>query len=270
MGLSVDLSKYNDRDDLIILAKLSEQTERYEEMAACMKKVTELGGALSNEDRNLLSVAYKNVVGSRRSAWRVIFNYLSRAESGTKKHTVSEEYKKVIEKELNDVCKDVLVLLDKYLIPKVKDDAEQYESLVFYLKMKGDYFRYLAEVPNEERDKVVADSEASYKEAMEVAKAKMNTTHPIRLGLALNFSVFYYEIKDNNSEACTLAKKAFDDAIADLDSLSEDSYKDSTLIMQLLRDNLTLWTSEQGGEGGEGGADSGVAGAPAGDEEAKE
>lgn len=76
----------------------------------------------------------------------------------------------------------------------------------------------------------------------------MTPTHPIRLGLALNFSVFYYEILNSPDRACHLAKQAFDDAIAELDSLSEESYRDSTLIMQLLRDNLTLWTSSDGGE----------------------
>lgn len=69
-------------------------------------------------------------------------------------------------------------------------------------------------------------------------------TNPIRLGLALNFSVFYYEVMNSPERACNLAKQAFDDAIAELDTLTEDSYKDSTLIMQLLRDNLTLWTSD--------------------------
>jgi 14-3-3 protein epsilon len=76
----------------------------------------------------------------------------------------------------------------------------------------------------------------------------LTPTHPIRLGLALNFSVFYYEILNSPDRACHLAKQAFDDAIAELDSLSEESYRDSTLIMQLLRDNLTLWTSSDSGE----------------------
>jgi 14-3-3 protein beta/theta/zeta len=91
---------------------------------------------------------------------------------------------------------------------------------------------------------VVDDSQKAYQEAFDIAKSKMQPTHPIRLGLALNFSVFYYEIINSPARACHLAKQAFDDAIAELDTLNEDSYKDSTLIMQLLRDNLTLWTSD--------------------------
>lgn len=82
----------------------------------------------------------------------------------------------------------------------------------------------------------------AYKSASDVAVTELPPTHPIRLGLALNFSVFYYEILNSPDRACHLAKQAFDDAVADLETLSEDSYKDSTLIMQLLRDNLTLWT----------------------------
>ena len=84
--------------------------------------------------------------------------------------------------------------------------------------------------------------------ATDVAQTELTPTHPIRLGLALNFSVFYYEILNSPDRACHLAKQAFDDAIAELDSLSEESYRDSTLIMQLLRDNLTLWTSSDGSE----------------------
>uniref|UniRef100_A0A4W3HG10 Tyrosine 3-monooxygenase/tryptophan 5-monooxygenase activation protein eta n=1 Tax=Callorhinchus milii TaxID=7868 RepID=A0A4W3HG10_CALMI len=208
-------------------------------------EVTELNEPLSNEDRNLLSVAYKNVVGARRSSWRVISSIEQKNSDGNEKRLeMVRAYREKIEKELEAVCNDVLSLLDKYLIKNCNDS--QYESKVFYLKMKGDYYRYLAEVATgEKKAGVVESSEASYKEAFEISKEQMQPTHPIRLGLALNFSVFYYEIQNAPEQACHLAKAAFDDAIAELDTLNEDSYKDSTLIMQLLRDNLTLWTSDQ-------------------------
>lgn len=147
-------------------------------------------------------------------------------------------------------------LLDNHLI----ENSPNPESKVFYLKMKGDYYRYLAEVASgDDKSKTIGNSQQAYQEAFDISKTEMDSTHPIRLGLALNFSVFYYEILNSPEKACELAKKAFDDAIAELDQLNEESYKDSTLIMQLLRDNLTLWTSdnaaEEGdaGEGGEGG-----------------
>ena len=91
---------------------------------------------------------------------------------------------------------------------------------------------------------MLEDSQKAYQEAFEIAKSKMQPTHPGRLGLALNFSVLFYEILNWPEKACQLAKQAFDDAIVELDTLNEDSYKDSTLIMRLLRDNLTLWTSD--------------------------
>ena len=119
------------------------------------------------------------------------------------------------------------------------------ESKVFYYKMKGDYHRYLAEfATGNDRKEAAENSLIAYKAASDIAITELVPTHPIRLGLALNFSVFYYEILNSPDRACRLAKAAFDDAIAELDTLNEESYKDSTLIMQLLRDNLTLWTSD--------------------------
>lgn len=110
---------------------------------------------------------------------------------------------------------------------------------------KGDYHRYVAEyATSEDRKTAASEAHEAYKSATDIAQVELATTHPIRLGLALNFSVFYYEILNSPDRACHLAKQAFDDAIAELDTLSEESYKDSTLIMQLLRDNLTLWTSD--------------------------
>lgn len=257
------------RDDHIFMAKICEQTERFEDMVEYMKKVamdkTE-PKCLTIEERNLLSVAYKNVVGARRSSWRVISSIEIKHEKDDENKTkLATTYKQKIEKELNDVCHEVLDLLDKYLIPQeinseTSELSNKVESKVFYLKMKGDYYRYLAEVASSDKQGAIDESEEAYKEAYNFAQhgisdptaeskgsadsGAMKTTHPIRLGLALNYSVFHYEIKTNHKKACELAKTAFDDAIAELDQLSEDSYKDSTLIMQLLRDNLTLWTSD--------------------------
>jgi 14-3-3 protein epsilon len=109
----------------------------------------------------------------------------------------------------------------------------------------GDYYRYIAEyAKGDRRSSSIEEALTAYKTAKEIADTKLMSTHPIRLGLALNYSVFYYEIMNKSETACSLAKNAFDEAIAELDTVSEESYKDSTLIMQLLRDNLTLWTSE--------------------------
>ena len=223
-----------------------------------MRKVAHLTdantGELSVEERNLLSVAYKNVIGARRASWRIISSIEQKEENRRNdKHVkITKEYRSLIEEELNTICKDILEILDKNLIVS----AQSGESKVFYYKMKGDYHRYLAEFSDENDRKDAAQlSLDAYKEATDVAVTDLTPTHPIRLGLALNFSVFYYEIFNSPDSACDLAKKAFDDAIAELDSLSEDSYKDSTLIMQLLRDNLTLWKSDQDGEDGEENAD---------------
>jgi len=120
----------------------------------------------------------------------------------------------------------------------------------YFISRKGDYYRYLAEFASgSDRKDAAENSLLAYKAASDVALAELAPTHPIRLGLALNFSVFYYEILNAPDRACHLAKTAFDDAIAELDTLSEESYKDSTLIMQLLRDNLTLWTSDMQSDG---------------------
>ena len=107
--------------------------------------------------------------------------------------------------------------------------------------MRGDYYRYMAEYKKgEEQDSVAKNSFKAYEDALEASSA-LEHTDTIKLGLALNFSVFYYEIMREHKKACELAKKSFDDAVANIDKLQEADYKDATLILQLLRDNLSLW-----------------------------
>merc|ERR1711904_533522 len=157
-----------DRDKSIYFAKLAEQAERYDEMADYMKQVGTSGAELSVEERNLLSVAYKNAVGSRRASWRIISSVEQKEGSKGNDTNVAhcKEYRTKVETELQGICDTILALLDGSLVPGAKDA----ESKVFYHKMKG-----------------------------------------------------------NPEEACKMARTAFEDAIAELDNVSEDSYKDSTL-----------------------------------------
>jgi len=229
----------DERQALVFMARTAETAERYEDMCKIMRELvlstSAAGQELTVEERNLLSVAYKNVIGSRRAAWRT----LNAGVDEGKFDDLVIAYRKQVESELSDVCLDVLDLLENSL---VKVSQKENEARVFYLKMTGDYYRYLAEfVTDKGYEAKAADF---YKQAQEISTKVLDPTHPIRLGLALNYSVCFYEILKDKKAACELAKSAFDQAISGLDKLPEASYKDSTLIMQLLRDNLTLWTSE--------------------------
>ncbi|KAJ9153513.1 hypothetical protein P3X46_026942 [Hevea brasiliensis] len=236
-------SSSKDRQYFVYVAKLAEQAERYDEMVEAMKKVAKLDVELTVEERNLLSVGYKNVVGARRASWRILSSIELKEESKGNEGNVKriKEYRHKVESELSTICSDIITLIDEHLIPS----SIAGESNVFYYKMKGDYYRYRAEFKTGNEKKEAADqSLKAYQTASTTAGSDLPPTHPIRLGLALNFSVFYYEVLNSPERACHLAKQAFDEAISELDTLSEESYKDSTLIMQLLRDNLTLWTSD--------------------------
>ena len=201
-----------------------------------MKNVASADLELTVEERNLLSVAYKNVIGARRASWRIVTSIEQKEESKGNESQVGliKEYRQKIEAELAKICEDILEVLDEHLIKS----AQSGESKVFYHKMyvhrliethtnyarhekltllhrKGDYHRYLAEFALGDKRKISADkSLEAYKAATEVATTDLAPTHPIRLGLALNFSVFYYEILNSPDQACHLAKQAFDDAIA--------------------------------------------------------
>merc|ERR1712216_1048950 len=201
------------RADLVYKAKLAEQAERYDEMMEYMSKVAESGSGgadaeLSVEERNLLSVAYKNVIGARRASWRIISSIETKEESKYTKESdvvrLIQKYKGNVEKELSDICDRILKLLRDHL----EETSSSGESKVFYKKMKGDYYRYLAEFKGgEARRNAAEETLLAYKEAENIASNELAPTHPIRLGLALNFSVFYYEIPTPPSERATWPRR---------------------------------------------------------------
>jgi len=242
------------RDENVFMARLAEQAERYEDMVRFMTAVANMGSELSTEERNLLSVAFKNAVGARRSAWRQIAGMIQHQKEKEGKEPPKSviDYQARVEQELNAKCDDILQLLRKEpegLISAASRSNREAE--VFYRKMEGDYERYLAEFSQGESQAQHAQRAfQAYENAMHIAKQAMPAAHPIRLGLALNFSVFYYEVYGKSAAACDLAQASFDAGMAELSAdPNACENKDAENILVLLRDNLSLWRSEGSGQG---------------------
>ena len=108
-------------EDAIYFAKLAEQAERYEDMVEYMKRVVKKDDELTLEERNLLSVAYKNTIGLRRTAWRMV-SAIERKEKYAVFKEVTAEYKKTIVQELDKICREILKQIDEDLIPNSKSD----------------------------------------------------------------------------------------------------------------------------------------------------
>ena len=209
----------------VYLAMLAEQCTRYEDMMSFLEDMVKTKTEdLTSDERNLLSIAYKNTISQDRQAIRTLLAYeLKEAKKSDSPYLeFIREYKVKVQKELEDLCNKINATIDSSLLPKATTD----EAKVFYHKMKGDYYRYIAE-------NIDGDLKKKYSE----------------LGLALNLSVFYYEVVANRDEACKLAKETLDkskEALQGVDE-EEDEVKDAMSIVNLLQENLEMWNAETEG-----------------------
>ena len=227
------------------MATLSEQAGRYEDMIKNVDIIANQGRGLDAFERSIFSIAYRNVVGLKRTSWRALAS-LEHTEATNvgirdQKTEMVRNYREKIEKEIQLSCKHVIDVITEKILPTLSDP----ESKVFFHKLKGDYYRYMAETSTGDQHTLAKNSaNMEYEKSSDIAISNLPPTHPTRLGLALNFSVFYYEVMAMPERACLLSKAAFDDSLADISTLDGEQYKDAAATMQLLRDNLTLWTSE--------------------------
>ena len=239
------MSKTYTREEYVYLAKLYERAERFPDMVKAINKFIELNPKLTKDERNILSAGYKNIISKKRTSFRLLNNMEKKEEKKNSTQIANIlEIKGAIEKELSQACEEIQKIVDKYLVPNATDS----ENKVFYLKLKGDYYRYKCELDGKDFEETCNKAEKVYKEAYEIANKDIPITNSTRLGLALNYSVFYYEIKGLKEEACNIAKSAFDEAMKVLDDLEKSKAKDTLLIVQLLKENLILWSSEMNEE----------------------
>jgi len=247
------------RAECLVLADVANEAERYQDVVKYIKTIVDNYGAqLTIEERNLLSIAYKNITNNLRNSWRHMdvmekrtqafrvndLKKLDRPLQAARQLDLIRGQREKIERELTDACKDIVELLERQLQPAARSG----EECVFYSKMKGDYYRYMAEFANErDRERYGDLSLTAYKLAYKHALATLDPIHPTRLGLALNFSVFYHDVKSSPERACHLAKSAFDDAVTCLPTYGnglDQLIRDSLTILQLLKDDLILWSRE--------------------------
>jgi 14-3-3 protein epsilon len=237
-----ELSGYS-RSDLIFLARIYDKAEKHKDMVKCINYFVKMNPKLNIEERNLLSAGYKNVISGKRFSWRYLQNQIKKEEKEGNTLAVSyvNEIKLKVENEIKEVCKEIHSLLDSHLLPA----ADDIEYKIYFLKMRGDYFRYPCEFLKDEEFAIcLSSAEKSYKEAYELAEKFLPISSITRLGTALNYSVLLFEIKDQREEATLIAKASLDEGLKVLDELEKNKQKDTILIIQLLMENLMLWNAE--------------------------
>ena len=231
-------SKVYTREECVFLSRLNEKAEKYSEMFKYINKYVELDPKLSKEERNILCSGYKYIISDKRNSLRILNNIEKR---NTYQLAYIKEIRENIEKELYQILADIEKMLDKYLIPNAID----IENKLFYLKLKADFMRYKCEVSyGKELDDIISKTEKIYKEANDIANKELMISNSTRLGLALNYSVFFYDIKKMKEEAINIAKNAFDEAMKIIDDLEISKAKDTLLIIQMLKENLIFWCNE--------------------------
>lgn len=249
-------------------AKLAQETKRYEDMALYMRLVAETGAPMTKDEDNMLATAYKHVLDAKRSAKRTLTSVeeqhtlllqqppgQERPEPGQVpdddecrwKADAARRYGDRVDGEVRALCAEMLaVVAGRQASGQVSADPA---TCVFYWKLRADYNRYAAEAAAAEgpayRAAAVAESRAAYELADGLARRELRPIDPVRLGLMLNRSVFLYQVCGERRLGREVAKGAFEDAAAEVDTIDEHAYDDVTLVMRLIRDNLSIWSEEE-------------------------
>lgn len=230
-------------DKYVVLAHVCEHAGRYDDMKEYMKERVLSGPALLPEERDSLSAAFKGAVSRRREAWQTarLIEEEYRREGKLNEAYMAENYRTKLAAELQEVCNELLELLENTIVPK----CESGEPKTFYLKLQADYHRYIVEsTDGMKREKAIEKAKEYYSAATKEAGFNLLTTHPVRLSLALNYSVFKHEVLNDREGAIAIAHAAHSGAFMALEGMPEECHRDAADEMALLHDNLALWREE--------------------------
>ena len=230
-------------EEKIFLARVAEQAEKFDDMVGFLNQAINAknGEDFTIDERNLLSVGFKNQIGANRGAIRTI-GAIEQNPKYQKFGDALKTYKTQIEQSLYDQCMSIVSMVKNNCISLAKDD----ESKAFFQKMIGDYYRYVAESAAEDKVAQVRDGALEGYGAASDHAQSLNACNPIRLGLALNYSVFQYEVMNDHKKACELGESALTEALEKIDDVDEETFRDAKSIIELLKENLSLWKEEEG------------------------
>ena len=232
----------NELEELSTLAQVAEISERFEDAVKYIEElIKKKKEDLSKEEKNIFYKSYKYIINSKRCSLRTTYII----EEKERKHSsqfipIVTNFKSILETEIHEICRNIINIINNFLLKKVLTE----EAKVFYLKMKADYFRYLCEIfPPNEKINYMEECEKAYKEALDLAQ-NFPWSNPTKLGLSLNYSVFYYDIKKNTNQAIKIGKEAIKGAKKQLDKIKEEEDKDAAFTLQVLKENILIWEKE--------------------------
>lgn len=233
------------REQHLKVVRTLKKTDRYKMVISAMKDVIRLDPKLNLEERNLLTRPYKALINERRDSLRVISASIEKENSDTS--IIIEKLRSLqtkISTELSNICTEFLELIDSKLI----QNATDLDSKVFFLQIKADMYRYLCESGDikNKADNIEKATE-SYNQAINLCLENFTKNHPTSLRIHLNYSVFLFEILNKKEEALSLLEVIFSDCMKETQEqkkLTEGQQSESRMLLQLIRDNLTIWQKE--------------------------
>lgn len=237
----------NRYEEQIYLSLVAGQCNRFDHMFKYMEEmVKKKKEELTSDERNLFYAACKNNITHERESILTLLEYEAKESKKAQSDYLNyiKEYRDKYQKKLEEKCQKVIELIESKLLYNVSNK----EGKVFYQKMKGDFYRYMAEYADiESKDKFSKKCLEEYNQAVDGAQ-ELEWRNPIKLGLMLNFAMFSYEIVGDKEEGIKMTKKAIEEgkkSLVPFEGDAEWDLVDARKLISTMESNLDVWTEEK-------------------------
>jgi 14-3-3 protein epsilon len=237
MGMSAE------EEDLVYFCRLYYMEHRDREAVSSLRELIAANPVFDWDRGCLFQAVHKMVIDSLRDTINVLSQYyeIELDHGHASKVSLLAGKKEELCRQLIQQSREAIETIDRDLLPNAADA----HMTVFFHKLRGDLYRYVAECSDDTESVAAAnDAEASYTQAFQVADVNLATCHPIRMGLVLNAAVFKYQIRKDLESATDMLVAAEKDIDASTDQFSENSTQQLRDISLIIRQNLEAWAEE--------------------------